>query len=139
MKEIINATKNSGEVYDHLAHYLFNQMAKAHYKPGDFDVLSPWAWMSIFGWILSFVALTLVIMLRIKVRSLTMLVMARAAHALPLETARKLPKGVTPVVKTPDGIAEWAQHIAHVQNLLPAKVLILLILIGSDHLEKFDF
>jgi len=35
MLQTIKTTKHSGEVYDHLAHYLFNQMAKAHYKPGD--------------------------------------------------------------------------------------------------------
>jgi len=49
MKEIINATKHTAEVYDSLAHYLYTKMAVAHYKPTDFDVLSPWAWMSIFG------------------------------------------------------------------------------------------
>jgi len=41
MKEIINATKHSAEVYDSLAHYLYTKMAVAHYKPTDFDVLSP--------------------------------------------------------------------------------------------------
>jgi len=42
MLEIRNTTKTSGKVYDHLAHYMFNEMAKAHYRPGDFNVLSSW-------------------------------------------------------------------------------------------------
>jgi len=49
MEEMINSTKASGVVYDHLSHYLFNQMVRAHDKSGDFDLLSPWTWMSIFG------------------------------------------------------------------------------------------
>jgi len=75
----------------------------------------------------------MVIMLKVKFRSLTMLLMARATHAAPLEEALKLPKvislGVTPTTVTQDGIVQWAEHIAHVPNLLPAEVLILLILI----------
>jgi len=35
MKEIINATKHSADVYDSLAHYLYTQTAVAHYKPTD--------------------------------------------------------------------------------------------------------
>jgi len=132
MKEIINATKHSAEVYDSLAHYLFTKMAVAHYKPTDFDPLSPWAWMSIFGWILSVIAVAMAIMLKIKIRSLTMVLMARAAHAAPAGYAAKLPTAIgsttIPSVTT-DSLARWADQIAHLPNLLPAEVLILMILI----------
>jgi len=47
MAEIINSTKACGLVYDNLAHYLFNQMLKAHDTSNDFDLLSPWTWLSI--------------------------------------------------------------------------------------------
>jgi len=30
MELVINSTKNSGVIYDNLAHYLFNQLIKAH-------------------------------------------------------------------------------------------------------------
>jgi len=129
MAEIINATKNSEQVYDHLAHYLFTQMSKVHYKPTDFDVMSPWAWMSIFGWILSIISLALVILLKFKVRSLTMVLMARAAHAAPLELPKVISLGPTSTTVTQDSIAVWADHMAHIPNLLPAEVLILLIMI----------
>jgi len=129
MAEIINTTKNSEQVYDHLAHYLFTQMSKVHYKPTDFDVMSPWAWMSIFGWILSIISIAMVILLKFKVRSLTLVLMARAAHAAPLELPKVISLGPTPTTISQDSIAVWAGHMAHVPNLLPAEVLILLIMI----------
>ena len=67
MQEIINATKHSGVVYDNLAHFLFNEMVRAHDMSNTFDLLSPWTWLTIFGWLASGAALILVIMLRIKV------------------------------------------------------------------------
>jgi len=47
MELIINSTKSSGVVYDNLAHFLFNQMIKAHDTQTDFDLLSPWTWLTI--------------------------------------------------------------------------------------------
>jgi len=44
MKQVINATKGSGIVYDNLAHFLLNQMIKAHDTSNKFDLLSPWTW-----------------------------------------------------------------------------------------------
>ena len=73
MEQVINTTKNSGTVYKSLAHYLFNEMVKAHDSSGNFDLLSVWTWLSIFGWCAFGAALVLVVMLRIKVRSLTLL------------------------------------------------------------------
>jgi len=133
MSEIINSTKQSTKVYDNLAHYLFNQMLQAHDTRGEFDFFSPWTWLTILGWIVSGVALVLVVMLRIKVRSLSMLLMARAAHAAP---AKELPKLMAlTAAPTPDTqpavdmMKQWIEHMSHVPNLLPAEVLILLTLI----------
>ena len=58
-----NATKHSGVVYDNLAHFLFNEMVRAHDMSNTFDLLSPWTWLTIFGWLASGAALILVIML----------------------------------------------------------------------------
>ena len=80
MELVINSTKNSGVIYDNLAHYLFNQLIKAHDSQNDFDLLSSWTWLIIVGWLISAVALLLAILLRIKLRSLTMLLLARNFH-----------------------------------------------------------
>ena len=63
MQEIINATKHSGVVYDNLAHFLCNEMVRAHNKSNTFYLLSPWTRLTIFGWLASGAALILVIML----------------------------------------------------------------------------
>jgi len=76
----------------------------------------------------------LVIILCIKVRSLSMLLMARAAHAAPV--APSLPKSISlTVTPTPDTqpavdmMNQWINCMSRVPNLLPAEVLILLFLI----------
>ena len=72
-------------------------------------------------------ALVLVIMLRLKVRPLFFLLMARGSQAASLKLA--LPKyTLEPQVTPPplDILAEWIQHVSHVPNLLPAEILILL-------------
>ena len=81
------------------------------------------------GWILSIISVALVVLLKFKVRSLTMVLMARAAHVAPLELLKVISLGPTPTTVTQDSIAVWAGHMAHVPNLLPAEVLILLIMI----------
>jgi len=50
MEMVINSTKTSADVYDNLAHYLFNEMITAQDSAGDFDFFSPWTWCTIFGW-----------------------------------------------------------------------------------------
>ena len=60
MEMVINSTKTSADVYDNLAHYLFNEMIKAQDSAGDSDFFSPWTSCTIFGWIISCVALVLV-------------------------------------------------------------------------------
>ena len=65
MELVINSTKSSGVIYDNLAHYLFNQLIKAHDSQNDFDLLSPWTWLIIVGWLINAVALVLAILLRI--------------------------------------------------------------------------
>jgi len=89
--------------------------------------LSPWSWLTILGWIASGAAIVLVVILRIKVRSLTVLLLARTAHAVPFGTLLQLPKVLSlttspPVTKPAlDVWAEWTCHAAHVSNLLPAE------------------
>jgi len=85
MEMVINSTKSSAQVYDNLAHYLFNQMVKAHDSQSQFDLLSPFTWVTIFSWITSIVALALalVIILRIRMHSLTMMMTLHTAQAAP--------------------------------------------------------
>jgi len=73
----------------------------------------------------------LVIVLCVKVRSLTMHFVAHATKAVPLRLPKVISLGATPTPTTVDMVAQWANHISHVPNLLPAEVLILLILIFS--------
>jgi len=49
MAMIINSTKTSADVYDNLAHYLFNEMITAQDSKRGFDFFSPWTWLSILG------------------------------------------------------------------------------------------
>ena len=63
-------------------------------------------------------------MLRLKVRPLFFLLMARGTQA----AALKLPKYTLPPTVTPpslDVMAEWIKHVSHVPSLLPAEILIL--------------
>jgi len=92
MEQIINATKQSGKVYDNLATYMFNDLIKAHNDQGKFDLVSPFTWITILMWVASMFALVLVVLLRFKVRSLTMLLMARTAQAESLGVAVDVPK-----------------------------------------------
>ena len=128
MEMVINSTKTSAKVYDNLAHYLFNKMITAQDNAGDFDFFSPWTWFTILEWIVAVAALVLVIILRLKVRPLFFLLMARGSQAAALKLA--LPKYTLepPQVTAPplDILAEWIQHVSHVPNLLPAEILILL-------------
>jgi len=58
-----------------------------------------------------------------------MLFMVRAAKAVPLEAALKLPMvislGINPTPvdeQAVDVIVQWADHVSHVPNLLPAEI-----------------
>ena len=72
-------------------------------------------------------ALVLVIMLRLKMRPLFLLLMARGSQAASLKLAL-LKYTLEPKVTPPplDILAEWIQHVSHVPNLLPVEILILL-------------
>jgi len=127
MELVINSTKNSGLIYDNLAHYLFNQLIKAHDSQNDFDLLSPWTWLTFSGWVLSAVAFVLAILLRIKLRSLTVLLLASNFHSA---AGASIPKIISLTTTAPvtessvDILAEWIRHVDHVSNVLPIEVLI---------------
>ena len=72
LQSIINRTKAYIPVYEILAHYTFNSIIKAHTKEGGFDVLNPFTRLTVCGWIISAFALILAVMLRYKVRSLSL-------------------------------------------------------------------
>ena len=128
MAMIINSTKTSADVYDNLAHYLFNEMITTQTSRQGFDFFSPWTWLSILGWILGVAAFIMVIMLRMKVRPLFVLLMARGSQAAS-SLGITLPKYVRPTTPTttPSAVLEqWIKHVSHVPSLLPAEILILL-------------
>jgi len=117
-------------LYDNLAHYLFNEMITVHDSQSGFAFFSPWTWLSILGWILGVVAFILVIMLRIKVKPLFVLLMARGSQAASLGIT--LPKYTLrmPPTTTPSAVMDqWIKHVSHVPSLLPAEILILLCLV----------
>jgi len=86
-------------------------------------------------WIASGFALVMVVLLQFKVRSLTMLMMARTAHAAAIDTGVELPNilvltTTTPVTQsTVDVMSEWIRHAKNVPNLIPVVVLFLACLI----------
>ena len=132
LQTIINRTKADIPVYESLSHYILNSIIKAHTKEGDFDVLNPFTWLTVLGWIISAFALILAVMLRYKVRSLSLLLLARPVRAAPLQA---IPKILTWQTATPTAGAtvnvmdKWVEHITVLPNLLPIELLILLCLI----------
>jgi len=130
MAMIINSTKTSADVYDNLAHYLFNAMITAQDSKRGFDFFSPWTWLSILGWILGVVAFILVIMLRMKVKPLFVLLMARGSQAASLGiTLPKYTIRMPPTTTLSAVMDQWIKHVSHVPSLLPAEILILLCLV----------
>jgi len=130
MEMVINSTKSSAQVYDNLAHYLFNQMVKAHDSQSQFDLLSPFTWVTIFSWITSIVALALVIILRIRMHSLTMMMTLRTVQAAP--TLPGVISMTHPTVVTEsavDVMKEWVKHMDNITELVPIEVMILMCLL----------
>ena len=130
LKMVINSTKTSAQVYDNLAHYLFNQMVKAHDSENKFDLLSSFTWVTIFGWITSIIALALVIMLHIKVCSLTMMMAIKAADvALALPSVISMTQPTTVAESSVDALKEWTKHVGYITELVPIEVMILMCLL----------
>jgi len=124
---VISSTKTSAEVYDNLAHYLFNQLVKAHDSEDKFDLLSPFTWVTIFGWITSIIALALVIMLCITVCSLTMMMASKAAYAAAaLPSIISMTQPTTTAADPVDVLKEWTKHVGHISQLVPIEVMILI-------------
>ena len=130
METIVNSTKNSASVYDDLAHYIFNQMATVDLD-SEWDWFSPWSWATIIGWIVAGAALILVIRMHFKLRTLTMIFMARGTQAavIPNIISLSTPTTASTTKQTVDIMAEWASHVSHVPSLLPVEVLLLLCVI----------
>jgi len=85
-------------------------MVKAHDSVNKFDLLSPFTWVTI--WITSIIALALVIMIRIKVRSLTMMFTLKAAHAAPtLPHVISMTQPTTMTGDAVDVLKEWTKHV----------------------------
>jgi len=118
------------QVYDNLAHYLFNQMVKAHDSDNKFDLLSPFTRVTIFGWITNIIALALVKMLHIRVCSLTMMMAIKAAHATSaLPSIISMTQPTTTCEDPVDVLKEWTKHVGHITELVPIEVIILICLL----------
>jgi len=132
LQTIINRTKADIPVYESLAHYIFNSIIKAHTKECGFDVLNPFTWLTVCGWIICAFALIPAVILRYEVRSLSLLLLARPVRAAPLQG---IPKILTWGTTTPTPVAtvnvmdKWVEHITVLPNLLPVELLILLCMI----------
>ena len=127
MVKLINRTKQDAKSFDSLSHYLWNEIMKANDNQNEFNFFSPFSWLTIFGWIFSLLALVLAIMLRFKVRTISMMLMVRTAKASVLPKALHVSTSVPP--PTTDPLNLWISHVQHVPNLMPIEVLILLVLI----------
>jgi len=112
LEMVINSTKTSAQVYDNLAHSLFIQVVKAHDSDNKFDLLSPFTWVTIFGWITSIITLALVIMICIRVCSLTNMMAIKAANAaLTLPSVISMTQPTTTAADPVDVLKEWTKHV----------------------------
>jgi len=129
LEMVINSMKHSAQVYDNLAHYLFNQMIKAHDSETKFDLLSPFTWVTIFSWVTSITALASVAMLRIKVRSLTLMMAVRAARAVQaVPRVISMTQAITTTESPLDLLEEWTKHVGHITELVPIEIILLCLL-----------
>jgi len=100
---------------------------KAHDSETQFDLLSSFTWITIFGWITSIIALAVVIMLCIKVRSLTMMMAIKAAHVAPtLPSVISMTQSTTVTESSVGVLKEWTKHVGHITELVPIEVMILM-------------
>jgi len=86
--------------------------------------------LSMMSSIILLLSLILTIMLRFKVRTISMMLLFR-----PFKAAPAIPNvlyAISTTVETPtiDGVKVWMSHVQHVPNLLPVELLILLVLMG---------
>jgi len=99
---------------------------KVNENQNEFNLFSPFSWLTIFGWISSLLALVLAVMLRFKMRTISMMLMVRTAKASVLPKTLYITTTQQP--STVDSLRLWMSHVQHVPNLIPVEVLILLVL-----------
>ena len=51
MTKLINRTKQIAKSFDSLSHYLWNEIMKVNENQNEFNLFSPFSWLTIFGWI----------------------------------------------------------------------------------------
>jgi len=88
MTQILNQTKNDGEVFDNLAHYLYNVLLDSHLKNQNFDVLNPWDWLLVISMVCSVIAIALAVLLKLKLRTV-MIMLAGVKPARAADTVLK--------------------------------------------------
>jgi len=88
MTQILNQTKNDGEVFDNLAHYLYNVLLDSHLKNQNFDVLNPWDWLLVISMVCSVIAIPLAVLLKLKLRTV-MIMLAGVKPARAADTVLK--------------------------------------------------
>jgi len=92
---------------------------EANDNQNEFNFFSPFYSLTIFGWIFSLLALILAIMLRFKVRTISMMLMVRTARASVLPKALHVSTTVEPSMV--DSLKISMSHVQHVPNLLPVE------------------
>jgi len=103
---------------------------KAHNSQSEFDLLSPFTWVTIFSWVTSIAALSMVIMLRIRMHSLTMMMTLRAAQVAPtLPGVISMTQPTVVTKSTVDVMKEWVKHMDNITELVPIEVMILMCLL----------
>jgi len=126
---MINRTKQDAETYSSLAHYLFNEILEAHAEQSAFNVLNLFSWLTIILWVISVLVLILAMFLRVKVHSLTLLLLAKPVRAMPTRVFPKMVQLTVPTTTgasvTVDTLKEWAKLVP---KLMPIELLILLCL-----------
>jgi len=80
MELLINRTRDDAKSFDSLADYLYVKMLEAQQSQAKFQFLNPWSWVTLLAGILSVVTFIFLIMLRLKVRTLSVLLLARGLY-----------------------------------------------------------
>ena len=130
--EVLNETKEDSLVYSDLSHYLYNVLLSSHTHNRNFDWFNFYDWLLVLATACGGVALILVIMVKLRVRTImVMLAAVRGANAVENFNQHKVPRFLHFSTAMPTAQLNFsaADYFGVLREILPVDVLILLCLI----------
>ena len=127
MLEVLNETKQDSVMFDNLAHYLYNVLLSSHTQNPSFDLWNPYDWLLMIASVSSFLALILAIILRLRVRTLFLL-LAGIRRANAVEGSHKIPQLWQFTLSPPKAATNVSNpdYLSVFREILPVDILILL-------------